>query len=111
MARGVMVCATTHAGAKPPGVPLRLRKSVPPPPEFRKPAALRQDARFNGGRLLVVPPYSHTEVQAALEFYAVAGHVSNPALGEQLRTGELANKVKLTTAGVAEDVFKLCQQL
>ena len=46
MARGVMLCASTHAGAQPPGVPLRMRKHVPLPPEFKSVPAIRNDARF-----------------------------------------------------------------
>lgn len=112
MARGVLLGATTHGGAKPPRVPLRLRKTVPVPPDFQKPDSVaRADSRFKGGRLRTVPPYNNREVQAALEFYALSGHMTNAGLGEQLRTGSLATKVHMTTAGVAEDVYKISQQL
>ena len=46
-----------------------------------------------------------------LDFYALIGHMSNAGLDGQLRTGELATKVRLMTGGVADDVFKLAQQL
>jgi len=110
MARGVMLCATTHAGAKPPGVPLRMRKHVPLPPEFRNLHEIRRDVRFSG-RLVEVRPYRLDETQAILELYAMVGHMHNAAIDGQLRNGELANKVRLMTSGVAEDVFKLAQQM
>ena len=56
-------------------------------------------------------PYKHSEVQAALEFYALAGHCQNPALDAQLRTGELGSKISMLSAGVADDVYKLCEQM
>ena len=85
---------------------------MPPPPNFKKPdQLLRTDPRFRGGRLRVVAPYGLQELQAALEFYALTGHIANPLLEQQLRTGDLAAKMSLLTAGVAEDVFKLASQL
>jgi len=110
MARGVMLCATTHRGAMPAGVPLSMRKHVPVPPEFRKLHELRRDARFRE-RLLEVRPYRLDETQAALDFYALVGHMTNGALDGQLRTGELASKIRLTTSGNADDLFKLAEQM
>lgn len=112
MARGVMLCAATFAGAQPPGVPLRMRKHIPPPPDFTKPESLRvKDPRFAGGVLRKVERYSLREMQAVLDFYALTGHMSNPLLNQQLRTGELATKVGMLTSGVAEDTFTIATQL
>jgi hypothetical protein len=58
-----------------------------------------------------VRPYRLDETQAILELYAMVGHMHNAAIDGQLRNGELANKVRLMTSGVAEDVFKLAQQM
>ena len=110
MARGVMLCATSLSGGQPPTVPMRLRKRIAPPPEFNKPDAVRRDLRFYK-LTRDVSPYRLSEVQAMLDFYALVGHMTNPALDEQLRTGELATKVRLMTAGVGEDVYKIAQQM
>ena len=111
MARGVMLGATTHNGAQPPGVPMRLRKHIPPPPDFqRKLHALRREDRFRG-RIREVAAYSASETQAMLEFYALCGHMHNPLLGTQLRTGELARKVRLMTAGNGEDLYQIAHQM
>ena len=58
-----------------------------------------------------VTAYNRRETQAALEFYALTGHLANPLLEQQLRTGELATKVGMLTAGIAEDTFTICSQL
>ena len=50
-------------------------------------------------------------MQAALEFYALVGHMGNDGLEASLRTGELSRKVAMLTAGVAEDVYNVCEQL
>jgi hypothetical protein len=108
MQRGVMLCATTHAGAKPPGVPRALRKRVPPPQDWHDPHSLAPDTRQ---AVRMVRPYSRTELQNALDMYALLGHLRNAELAEQLRTDELATKVHMLTAGVAEDVFRVCEQM
>ena len=108
MARGAMLCAVNHGGARAPGIPPRQRKYMNPPLDFTDRHGLPDDI------LKAVRPvkaYSPTEVQRALEFYALAGHAQNAALDAQLRTGELATKVGMLSAGVAEDVYRLCEQM
>ena len=108
MARGVMLCGVMHAGARAPGVPKSLRKHFPPEHDLRRFRELPDDLRAS---LRHVKPYTRHEVQRALEFYALVGHMQNAALDEPLRTGELATKVALMTSGVAEDVFTACEQM
>ena len=110
MKRGVMLSAITLASGGPLGVPSALRKDVPPPPDFYHIGALRQDERVKG-HVTEVRPLKVRETQAMLEFYALAGHMTNAALDEQLRTGVLANKVRMLTAGVPDDVFTITQML
>ena len=66
MARGVMLCATTQNGGSPPGVPGRLRKYYPPPPEFHRPHKMKEEPKFHG-RVREVGPYRLDELQATLE--------------------------------------------
>ena len=110
MARGVMLCATTQNGGSPPGVPGRLRKYYPPPPEFHRPHKMKEEPKFHG-RVREVGPYRLDELQATLEFYALTGRMANPAIDGQLRTGELATKVRLLCGGVGEDVWRIAAQL
>jgi len=108
MANGVMLCGVTRSDARPPRVPKRMRKFVPPPPDFAQPESLPAAVR---SALREVGPFSALETQRALEFYAYAGHLQNVGLEAQLRTGELRRKVQLMTGGVGADVFKLCEQM
>ena len=108
MANGLMLCATTHGGATAVGVPQAMRKQIAPPPDFRKLHALPPELRALMRR---VKPYGQLELQRALDLYAYAGHLANRGLEGQLRSGELASKVGLLTAGVADDVYKVCEQL
>jgi len=105
MKRGLMICATTHGGVQPPRVPPRLRKRVPAPYDFRKLQSLPRGVRDT---LRQVQPYSLREVQSALEMYALTGHISNAQLSSQIDDGSLAVKVRMMTAGVPEDVYKVC---
>jgi len=108
MANGVMVGAVSHGGAHPPGVPLALRKHIPPPHDFHRPHSLPRELQ---ALLRTARPYSPLEMQRALDFYALTGHIANKGLEAQLRNGELKIKLGLMTAGVPDDVFKLCEQL
>lgn len=108
MARGAMLCSLTYGGARQAKIPRALRRHIPPPHDFVRPNTLPEDVRT---ALRTVMPYKHSEVQAALEFYALTGHCQNPALDAQLRTGELGSKISMLSAGVADDVYKLCEQM
>jgi hypothetical protein len=108
MANGVVVGSVTHGGAQPPGVPPALRKHIPPPHDFTRPRSLPPALR---ALLRPVGTYGPKEMQAALEFYALTGHLANRGLEAQLRDGSLRTKVGLLTAGVPDDVFKICEQL
>lgn len=108
MANGVVVGSVTHGGAQPPGVPPALRKHIPPPHDFTRPRSLPPALR---ALLRPVGTYAPKEMQAALEFYALTGHLANRGLEAQLRDGSLRTKVGLLTAGVPDDVFKICEQL
>ena len=105
MARGLMLCGLTQSGATPPATPRKQRRSLPPPPDWSRPRSLEPEVR---DALRDVGAYSALELQRCLEFYAHTGHLRNPRLGAQLRSGELRRKVALMTAGRGEDVFKLC---
>ena len=108
MANGMMLVATTDGGASPPGVPRALRWRVPPPHDYDEPRELPPSMAAG---LRHIAPYGRVEMQRALEFYALCGHLANRGLEMQLRNGELAIKLGLMTAGVPEDVYKLCEQL
>ena len=108
MARGAMLCAVTNGGSRHPKVPRAARHHVVPPHDFERPHTLPGGIRK---ALRGVGPYTQSEVQAALEFYALVGHCRNPALDTQLRTGELAAKVGMLSAGVAGDVYTLSEQM
>jgi len=110
MQNGVMLCAVSHAGASRRSLPRQMRKDFLPPIDWRLDNL--------GGRapsllpcVRKVPAYSACELQRALEFYALAGHMRNQGLQEQLRSGSLRRKVGLITSGVGEDVFKLCDAM
>jgi len=94
--------------ARTPGVPLALRKHIPPPHDFHRPHSLPRELQ---ALLRTARPYSPLEMQRALDFYALTGHIANKGLEAQLRNGELKIKLGLMTAGVPDDVFKLCEQL
>jgi len=108
MANGVMIGAVAHGGAQPPGVPSALRKHIPPPHNYQRPHSLPPNVRK---LLRSVRTYNPTEMQRALEFYALTGHIANKGLETQLRSGELSVKLGLLTSGVPNDVFKICEQL
>jgi len=109
MANGVMLCATSRGGGvRPKGVPKKLRKYFPPPRDYSRPRTLPAATR---ALLRQVEPYDRAEVQSALEFYALTGHLQNAELQSQLRTGEMSTKVGLLTAGVADDVFRIAEQM
>ena len=55
--------------------------------------------------------FTAEETQSMLDFYALIGHMSNAGLDGQLRTGELATKVRLLCGGVGEDVWRIAAQL
>jgi len=108
MANGVMLCAMSVGGARAPRTPLALRNRFPPPYDYRRPQALPAEMRPT---LRKVKPYGRVETQRCLEYYALVGHLNNPALEAQLRTGELAVKAHMLTAGHADDLYKLCDNL
>ena len=58
-----------------------------------------------------MPPYSQHETQQTLDFYAHVGHIQNRDLAPQLYNGKLMHKVHLMTAGVADDVFTMCESM
>ena len=43
--------------------------------------------------------------------YGLVGHLANAGLEGQLRSGELATKGRLRTAGIPDDVFAICEQM
>jgi hypothetical protein len=91
MVNGLMLCATTQSNATPVNVPRALRTSVAPPHRYERPHSLPAELR---ALLRHVGPYTGEEVQAALEFYGLAGHMQNRNLEPQLRSGELATKAR-----------------
>jgi len=110
MQNGVMLCGISHAGASRPSLPRQMRKDFVPPIDWR--------LNDLGGRapnmlpcVREVPAYSASELQRVLEFYALAGHMRNQGLQEQLRSGSLRRKVALITSSIGEDVFKLCSAM
>ena len=107
MQRGLMLCATTSSVA-PARVPMALRRRFPPPHQYSRPHTLPPGLRRTMRR---VSPYSPRQVQAALELYGLVGHLANAGLEGQLRSGELATKVRLMTAGIPDDVFAICEQM
>merc|ERR1719424_1850120 len=88
MARGLLLGGLTFDTATPPSVPEDLRSQIRP-----------------------VPPYSHHELQQTLDFYAHVGHIQSRDLAAQLYSGKLMHKVHLMTAGIPNDVFKLCESM
>ena len=108
MARGLMLCGLTFDSAAPPSVPRGLRKKWAQPTAWHAPQTLPDEQR----RLVrAVPPYSQHETQQTLDFYAHVGHIQNRDLAPQLYNGKLMHKVHLMTAGVADDVFTMCESM
>ena len=126
MQRGLMLCGLSHGGIKPAGTPKRLRKHFPPKRDWLNVPAPGQPKRppYSKHRreeevlppqleaaLRHVSPYSVAEVARSLDYYALVGQVQNSGLDTQLRTGAAAEKVKLLSGGVAEDVYKIGEQM
>jgi len=108
MARGLMLCGLTFDSAMPPSVPKGLRKRWAQPTAWHAPQSLPDGLR---GLVRSVPPYSQRELQQTLDFYAHVGHIQKRDLAPQLYDGSLMHKVHLMTAGVADDVFKICESM
>jgi len=108
MARGLILGGLTFDSAHPPSVPKALRKRWPQPTAWHNPPSLPAELQ---SRIRGVPPYSHHELQQTLDFYAHVGHIQNRDLAAQLYSGKLMHKVHLMTAGIPDDVFKLCESM
>ena len=105
MANGLMVCALSHSMPSA-SIPKPMRKKFPPPTDWRSVHSLPADVRR---RMVSVPPYSHDELSQCLGYYALAGHLRNHRLQEQLGSGELVRKTAIMTSRVPEDVYKICE--